>query len=142
MGRIFVEGRALVALSLIGCGGEPPPVPPTAARPPLLAAAEAPSVSPELRAHRDAELAEWLRVDELIGRCYEAHWAAHPSIAGAVAVRFTIQTDGHAMGVAIAAADPHDEAAETCIVDAVSAMPFTPSGEPVERTIERRFDAP
>ncbi len=120
---------------LAGCGGEPAPVaPPAPIDPPDL-------VSPEERAHRDAELGEWLQVDAQIGTCYEARVAAGV-VTGVVAVRFTIQPDGHAANVVIAQAEPHDEAAEACVVRAVEAMPFTPSEVPVERTIERRFDGP
>ena len=138
--------HALPIALLLGCGGEPAPVaaptraaPSASSRPP---APSTPSIAPEVQAHRDAELREWLLVDELIGRCYEAHWAADPNVAGAVAVRFTIEPTGRARAVSIAQADPHDEAAEACVVSSVEAMPFTPSAEPVERTIERRFEAP
>jgi hypothetical protein len=124
--------RVVVCLVLlVGCGSDAPPPAP---EPPTTV------LSPEVQAHRDAELREWLAVDELMGHCYEPYRAAHPNTVGAVAVRFTILPDGHAQHVVITAADPHDEEAEACIVRAVEAMPFTPSAEPVERTIERQFD--
>ncbi len=120
-----------LAVALAACGSEPAPAPPEPA---------AVVSSEEERAHRDAELREWLLVDEAMGGCYGPYRGSHPNMVGSVSVRFTIMPDGHAQHVVITHADPHDEEAEACIVRAVEGMPFTPSVEPVERTIERRFD--
>lgn len=127
----------MLTLALASCGTEPAPVATPAPEPVV-----EPVATPEVQAHRDAELREWLAVDELIGRCYVEHRGVEPNMVGAVAVRFTIMPDGHAQHVAITQAEPHDVAAEACVVHAVEAMPFTPSPVPVERTIERRFDEP
>lgn len=125
---------ALLFVALVGCS-EPPAAPP--AEPPP---AEPPPLSQEEQAHREAELRDWLAVDELAGRCYEPVRARDPLMHGSVSVRFTIMPDGHARDVVIESATPHDETAEACIVRAVEAMPFTPSATPVVRTIERRFE--
>jgi TonB family protein len=128
--------RLILAALIIGCGSDPAPVAPAPVTPAPV------TLTPEEQAHRDAELADWLAVDAIAGRCYEPVRLADPSMTGSVSVRFTVLPDGHAHDVHVENASPHDAAAEACIVSAVEAMPFTPSATPVERTIERRFEDP